>query len=246
MLYPRDPFNINKSVGSLSSLISPAFDFSNTTNSYFKFNYAFAQGTLTANLGGGNTKDELRVYTSIDCGRTWIVRETYADGGANNISTIGTGTAGTLANSIDFIPADQSKWKTVTLSGAKIPKSNNVRFKIELRYQGGNNFYLDNVQTGLTTGLNNENLADAIGFSVQPNPFNVSTNLHYDLRNAEEVSISVMDILGKDKGLVFQGVQQAGSQTVEISKNTLQLQSGIYLVQVKIGQGSFTQKIIVD
>jgi PKD repeat protein len=246
MLYPRDPFNINKSVGSLSSLISPAFDFSAATNPYFKFNYAFAQGTLTANLGGGNTKDELRVYTSIDCGRTWIVRETYADGGANNISTIGTGTAGTLANSIDFIPADQSKWKTVTLSGAKIPKSNNVRFKIELRYQGGNNFYLDNVQTGLTTGLNNENLADAIGFSVQPNPFNVNTNLHYDLRNAEEVSISVMDILGKDKGLVFQGLQQAGSQTVEISKNTLQLQSGIYLVQVKIGQGSFTQKIIVD
>jgi hypothetical protein len=55
-----------------------------------------------------------------------------------------------------------------------------------------------------------------------------------------------MDILGKDKGLVFQGVQQAGSQTVEISKNTLQLQPGIYLVQVKIGQESFTQKIIVD
>jgi len=246
MLYPRDPFNINKSVGTLSSLISPAFDFTGQSNAYFSFNYAFAQGTLGATLGGGNTKDELKVYTSVDCGRTWISRVTYSDGGTNRISTIGTGAAGTLANSIDFIPADQSKWKTVTLSGGQIPNSNNVRFKIEFKYQGGNNFYLDNVQTGLTTGLSNENLAEAIGFSVQPNPFNVNTNLHYDLRNAEEVSIRVMDILGKDKGMVFEGIQQAGTQTVEISKNAMQLIPGMYLVQVKIGQNSFTQKIIVE
>lgn len=246
MLYPRDPFNINKSVGSVSSLVSPSFDFSNASNPYFRFNYAYAQGTLSANLGGGNTKDELKVLTSVDCGKTWISRVTYSDGGTNGISTIGTGAAGALANSIDFIPADQSKWKTVTISGAQIPKTNNVRFKIEFKYQGGNNFYLDNVHTGLTTGLNNENLADAIGFSVQPNPFNVNTQLQYELRQAEEVSIQVMDILGKDKGVVFSGIQQAGTQSVEISKNAMQLTTGIYLVQVKIGQNSFTQKIIVE
>ncbi|MCG9881726.1 MAG: T9SS type A sorting domain-containing protein [Bacteroidia bacterium] len=246
MLYPRDPFNINRSVGTLSSLISPAFDFSGQSNAYFRFNYAFAQGTLSSNLGGGNTKDELRVYTSVDCGRTWISRVTYSDGGTNGISTIGTGTAGTLANNIDFVPADQSKWKTVTISGGQIPNSNNVRFKIEFRYQGGNNFYLDNVHTGLTTGLSNENLAESIGFKVQPNPFTVNTHLHYDLRDAANVSIEVMDILGKSVGTVFQGTQQAGTQEVEISKNSLQLKSGIYLVQVKIGESSFTQKIIVE
>jgi hypothetical protein len=55
-----------------------------------------------------------------------------------------------------------------------------------------------------------------------------------------------MDILGKDKGVVFSGIQQAGTQSVEISKNAMQLTTGIYLVQVKIGQNSFTQKIIVE
>jgi PKD repeat protein len=242
MRYSQDPFNQLNSVGSISSLISPSFDFSGTTNGYFSFNYAFAQAVLSATVGGGNTAEELKVYTSTDCGKTWIVRETITSA---NISTIGSGSTATLSSAIDFIPADQSKWKTVTVSGAKIPSSSNVRFKIDFKYSGGNNFYLDNVNIGLTTGLN-QNLADAIQFKAQPNPFNVSTNLVYNLVSSEQVEIHLFDILGKDLGTVFSGTQAAGSQSVEIEKNAFHLTPGIYLVNMKVGNSTLNHKIIVE
>ncbi|MDZ4667603.1 MAG: M43 family zinc metalloprotease [bacterium] len=244
MRYNMDPFNFYTSIGSLSSLISPSFDFSTISTGYFRFNYAFAQGTLSANVGGGNTKDELKVYTSVDCGKTWIVRETITD--ANGISTIGTGASAVLPPTTDFIPSDQSKWKTVTLTGTKIPASNNLRFKIEFKYQGGNNFYLDNVQVGLSTGLNQSDLADLIQLKAQPNPFNVSTELSYNLANSENVEIRLMDITGRDLGLVFSGMQTAGAKRVEIEKNQFNLGSGIYLVNMKVGNSGLTHKIIVE
>jgi hypothetical protein len=243
MRYSQDPFNIKASVGSLSSLISPSFNFSGTTNGYFSFNYAFAQATLPSNVGGGNTKEELKVYTSVDCGKTWIVRETLVDGA---ISTIGTGSAAVLASNIDFVPADQTKWKTVTISGSKIPNNNNVRFKIEFKYQGGNNFYLDNVRLGLTTGLNQVALADAIQFKAQPNPFNVNTVLTYNLVNSEAVEIRLFDITGKEVGTLFNGTQRAGAQEITIEKQAMNLHTGIYLVNVKVGNSSLTHKLVVE
>lgn len=243
MKYPMDPFNVNSSVGSISSLISPAYNFSGVSTGYFSFNYAFAQGTLAASIGGGNTKEELRVYTSTDCGKTWVVRDTYLDG---TISTIGTGSAAVLPSTIDFVPADPSKWKTVTISGSKIPNSSNVRFKIEFKYQGGNNFYLDNVHLGLSTGLNQISLADAIQFKAQPNPFNVSTTLNYNLVKAENVEIRLYDITGKEIAMVFSGNQNAGTQNIEIEKQALHLEAGMYLVNVNIGGSSLTHKIVVE
>ncbi|OYU95215.1 MAG: hypothetical protein CFE21_13000 [Bacteroidetes bacterium B1(2017)] len=246
MKYPQDPFNQKASVGSISSLISPSFNFSGVTNGYFSFNYATAQSTLPANVGGGRTQEELKVYTSVDCGKTWILRDSYTDATTPNISTIGTGTSATLASAVNFIPADQSKWRTVTLSGAKVPNNANVRFKIDFKYAGGNNFYLDNVHLGLTTGLNQASLADAIQFKAQPNPFNVSTTLSYNLVSSEQVEIKLFDILGKEIATVFSGVQTAGAQNQMIEKNSLNLHSGIYLVNLKVGNSSLTHKIIVE
>ncbi len=244
MRYSQDPFNQLNSVGSISSLISPTFNFAGITNGYFSFNYAMAQATLSATVGGGRTQEEIKVYTSVDCGKTWILRETVSD--ATNISTIGTGNSAVLASTIDFVPADQSKWKTVTISGAKMPNSASARFKIDFKYAGGNNFYLDNVHLGLTTGLSQIALADAIQFKAQPNPFNVSTSLTYNLVNSEMVEVKLFDIMGKEIGTVFSGIQNAGAQNLLVEKNAFNLKAGIYLVNLKMGNSSLTHKIIVE
>ena len=244
MRYSQDPFNQLNSIGSISSLISPTFNFAGITNGYFSFNYAMAQATLSATVGGGRTQEEIKVYTSVDCGKTWILRETVSD--ATNISTIGTGNSAVLASTIDFVPADQSKWKTVTISGAKMPNSASARFRIDFKYAGGNNFYLDNVHLGLTTGLSQIALADAIQFKAQPNPFNVSTSLTYNLVNSEMVEVKLFDIMGKEIGTVFSGIQNAGAQNLLVEKNAFNLKAGIYLVNLKMGNSSLTHKIIVE
>lgn len=239
----RDPFNILSSVGTTSSLISPSFDFTGITNPYFEFYYAFAQGVLTANVGGGNTQEQLKVYSSIDCGKTWQTRATI---GSSAISTIGTGVAGTLANGIDFMPSDKSKWRLVRINGNAIPKTDNVIFKVEFEYAGGNNFYIDNVRVGLTTGLSQELLAENLKFTTQPNPFSNSTQITYELTSKEDVLVKVYDVTGKEMGIVFSGVQNAGIQKLELDRNTMNLRSGLYFIELNVGGNKLSHKIVVE
>ncbi len=243
MRLTRDPFNIKSSVGNLFSLVSPSFNLTEMANPYFEFYYAFAQATLPANVGGGNTQDELRVFTSTDCGKTWQNRATIA---SSSISTIGTGTAAVLANTVDFIPADKSKWKLVRINGNAVPKTENVLFKVEFKYAGGNNFYIDNVRVGLTTGLSQDVLAESLKFTAQPNPFNASTQLSYELKSRESVLVKVYDITGKDMGTLFNGVQDAGTQALELDRNKLNLSSGLYFVELTVGGNRLSHKIVVE
>lgn len=242
MLYPKDQFNVNSGVGTLNSLISPSYDFSGITTGYFSFNYAFAQATLPATIGGGNTREELRVYTSTDCGKTWISRATISSA---QISTIGSGTSAALPTTVNFVPADQSKWKEVKIEGNQIPSQPNVRFKIEFKYMGGNNFYLDNVRLGIKTGVN-EQIANQIGFKVQPNPFSNFTTLSYELSEAHQVEIKLMDITGKEIGNLFNGIQTAGTQEIELNKSAFNLNSGLYLIHMNIDGQKFAKKIVVE
>ncbi len=242
MLLPKDPFNQLMSVGTTASLISPSFDFSGTPTGYFAFNYAFAQGRLPSSIGGGATNEEIKVFVSTDCGKTWTPKTTI---GSSSISTIGNNTSSILASSVNFIPADQGKWKDVIISGASIPNNSNVKFKIDFRYQGGNNFYLDNVRLGSNTG-NGELLSEELKLSVHPNPFASSTKLRYFLGNRKQVEIRIIDITGKEIATLFNGEQNAGTQEIEIGKSQFQLSAGIYFVSLNIEGQKFSKKIVVE
>ncbi len=242
MLLPKDPFNQLMTVGTTASLISPSFDFSGISNGYFAFNYAFAQGRLPSSIGGGGTNEEIKVFVSTDCGKTWTTRLTV---GSSSISTIGNTATSILASSVNFIPADQAKWKDVMISGASIPSNSNVKFKIDFRYQGGNNFFLDNVRLGSSTG-NGEILNDELKLSVQPNPFATSTKLRYFLSNRKQVEIRIIDITGKEIVTLYSGEQSAGTQEIEIGKSQYELSSGIYFISLTIEGQKFSKKIVVE
>jgi len=242
MFLPKDPFNQLMTVGTIASLISPSFDFSGISNGYFAFSYAFAQGRLPSSIGGGATNEEIKVYVSTDCGKSWTPKTTI---GSSAISTIGNNASSILANSVNFVPADQGKWKDVVVSGATIPNNANVKFKIDFKYQGGNNFFLDNVRLGSSTG-NAELMSDELKLSVQPNPFASTTKLNYYLNNNKQVDIRIIDITGKEIASLFSGQQRAGTQEIEIGKSQLQLSSGIYFVSLNIEGQKFSKKIVVE
>ncbi len=242
MFLPKDPFNQLMTVGTTASLISPSFDFSGTPTGYFAFDYAFAQGRLPSSIGGGATNEEIKVYVSTDCGKTWTPKTTI---GSSSISTIGNNASSILASSVNFVPADQGKWKDVVISGATIPNNSNVKFKIDFKYQGGNNFFLDNVRLGSNTG-NGELLSEELKLSVQPNPFASSTKLRYFLSNRKQVEIRIIDITGKEIATLFNGEQTAGTQEIEIGKSQFQLSSGIYFVSLNIDGQKFSKKIVVE
>jgi PKD repeat protein len=242
MVLPLDPFNQKNSLGNNFNFTSPSFNFSGTTNPYFAFNYAFARGTTMSGGQSVPTTESLTVQSSTDCGKTWIIRVSIP---AANISTIGTGT---IPSSVNFIPNESAKWKEVVFNNpTSFPKQGNVLFRIVFTYQGGNNFYLDNVRVGdgVVSGLNNQLAAD-LKLAVYPNPFSGIASITYDLKEKETVSIELIDIVGKHISTLQNGTQNSGYQSVSIDKNLLNLQAGIYIVQLKVGNSSVSQKIIVE
>lgn len=238
MMLRADPLNQRNSIGNTFSLISPPFNFSGTSTPYIALNYAFARGTLF----NSPSEETLQVFTSDDCGKTWVMRSNRS---ANNISTIGSTT--TLSRDINFIPTDQTKWAEIVFSGASFPKRNSVMVKISFTYAGGNNFYLDNVRIGdgAATSVNKE-LASSLNHIVMPNPFSNSTFVSYILPAHSDVTITVHDLLGKQVAYVFSGKQNAGEQMVEINKNQLNLNTGIYIVNTEINGQTISNKVVVQ
>jgi PKD repeat protein len=244
MVLPLDPFNFMNSLGNNFSLTSPTFNFTGATKPYFAFNYAFARGTTVSGTATVPTSETMLVQSSSDCGKTWITRVNIPSA---SISTIGDNTT-TVPSSVNFVPSEASKWKEVIYNNANtFPKVGNVMFRIVFNYQGGNNFYLDNVRVGdgVASGLNNQ-LASELKLVVYPNPFSGNASLTYELKEKENVVIDIIDVVGKHIATLQNGTQEEGHQSVLIDKTALNLQAGIYIVQLKVGNSSISQKIIVE
>lgn len=80
-------------------------------------------------------------------------------------------------------------------------------------------------------------------FSIQqnyPNPFNPETVVRYSLPKAENVTMRIYDILGKEIALVFSEHHDAGEYAVTLNFNSMQgyAGSGIYICRITAGNQS--------
>ncbi|GAB4369208.1 MAG: hypothetical protein Kow0042_10790 [Calditrichia bacterium] len=94
-----------------------------------------------------------------------------------------------------------------------------------------------------------ENARSAIqiprGFLLEqnyPNPFNPRTTIRFYLPQAEEVTLTVFDILGRKIKVLANGKISAGSHTVEFDASGLA--SGLYFYQLKGKQQTLTKKML--
>jgi hypothetical protein len=76
-----------------------------------------------------------------------------------------------------------------------------------------------------------------------PNPSNESATLKFELNNNETVSINVVNMLGQ-RVLNLNSAKAAAGQH-SVSLNTNELPSGIYLVNVTVGNKSGNVKMVV-
>jgi hypothetical protein len=79
-----------------------------------------------------------------------------------------------------------------------------------------------------------------------PNPFTNSALINYSLNQNSHVTINITDILGKEVGVIFNGSQNAGEQEIEINKNNLGLNPGIYMINTTINGQTISQKVVVQ
>ncbi|MBP6458482.1 MAG: T9SS type A sorting domain-containing protein [Crocinitomicaceae bacterium] len=214
-------------------LISGAFDLSQVqsqSNVTLSFKYAYRK-KQSAN------SEILRVYLSNDCGASWNLRRAI--------------TGNILSNQVvatSWVPSDLNEWVIIHLTNISSSFwTSNTRLKISLESNGGNNFYLDDINvypSGPTSELQlslEENTLSP--FQLYPNPTEGELTISFESMVSQDLTYSIVDIYGKvikeDRILASIGNNLIICSTSELAKgsyfirfNTKQNQSVNYF-QVK-------------
>lgn len=210
--------------GMLHEFITPTFDLSGMSAPKMYFKVAYAQKTTS-------DADNLRIYASLDCGKTWTLR--YSKSGTN-LSTI------TGVNTGNFVPTS-SQWREETLNLSSYAGQTNIRFKFQYIYKGGNNFYLDDINFGLTTGV--EDLNRDIALSVFPNPVSGgSLAASFNLKENNTITISLIAIDGRELPLSTSYLT-AGHQFIQL--NVADVPKGVYVLNIRDQEGNQYNKQVV-
>lgn len=173
--------------------------------------------------------DRLEVVYSTNCGTSWTSIWSAAGAG------LATGAATTSAfgpTSAEYVQ------KTVSLSS--VPAGAMFAFRATSAY--GNNMWVDNVNIATVSSVN-EIAGANLAMSVFPNPTKDNAVLSFNLAAQTNVTVAVVDGLGRIVSVVTNGSMGAGNHEVAI--NTANLASGVYNVMVTTDAGTETQRLSV-
>lgn len=221
--------NFGQASGNFDAIISDPVDLSTVASqTTLSFRYAYRK-RQTSN-------DEwLRIFISKNCGEQWVQRKTLR---GNSLSTDVVTSSWTPT---------QNDWVTVHMTNITSPYwSDNFRVKFEFESDGGNNFYLDdiNIYEGTTSddplSINDEDLIKS--FNVYPNPADKMANVTFSLENSQNVQVDLVNMVGQT--IQSNSIQaQSGDNLVML--DTENIQAGIYLVKVNIGGSQQVKRLII-
>lgn len=104
--------------------------------------------------------------------------------------------------------------------------------------QGSNN------RSSAPTGTGHNPLSTGGSVSVYPNPVTNMAEISYTAKENGEVKVTLCDILGKHIKTIDSGNKKAGTTTVQFDMNNLNLQNGVYLINVTVNGTTTQQKIV--
>jgi PKD repeat protein len=217
--------------GNRDGLISPSFDLSNTSNVNISFKYAYAtNATVSADI-----TENVKVYTSKNCGQTWTLRKTLS---AGTLVTAG------YAGFTNFTPQTNAQWKECTFPLSVTSTDDQVRVKIEFNSSDlSSNFYVDNFNISGTLGLFSNEI-ESLELSVFPNPVSSDQSITVSYKAGDNpVELILRDIQGK---VIYNKTIAATHADVT---HTLELANALsatcYFLEVKSGDFSSVKKIVV-
>ncbi len=199
-------------------LYSPAIDLSHTVLPSFSFKYACSQRTL-------NSYDQLEVFISKDCGKTW-----FSEGkrGSTTLRTISS-----TQTDANWMPQDSTQWKIYSFSVPSAYCVTGFLFKIEFTNYEGNAFYIDNINVNPSayTGIQKIPLE---GVELMPNPAN-----QYILITGlpEAMPCQIIDVNGK---VCAQRKNLDNAESIDISR----LAAGVYILRLE-SEAAFCNKRFV-
>ncbi len=212
------PNNTN-SRGDVSVLLTPNI-ITDSLGPYadVKFRIAYAQRNE-------NSTDELRVWLSTDCGKTWKIRYTR----------IGTALVTNGGDYVDggFIP-DGSQWREEIVALGIFSSYPNIILKFECTSERGNKLYLDHVRLEGTTGVDENDFIGIYRPNIYPNPGQDISNLEWFSPKSETVVIEVSDLSGR---VISNFSVDAGEGYNSFPVSKSYVSAGIYFVRIKTANG---------
>lgn len=231
LTYSNDYFYYNRLGGSVDALITPSFDLTTTSGVNFSFKYAYTTNTTNVDL----ITDNIKVYTSKNCGETWTLRKTIT-----GTELLSMGYSGFTDNA----PTNNSVWKTGSITYTSTALDDATRFKIEFNasdYAG--NLFIDDININGVLGLT-QNAVDQLEVNVFPNPAASNSDLFvsYSAQN-EDVEFILRDLQGKE---ITHRTKTDKNQKVAFNlTEQIKLPAACYFLEIRTGAFSSTKKIIV-
>ena len=166
-----------------------------------------------------------------------------------------------------WIPIDWIGWKLVTWNLATDPVvgwvngngslNGNVYIdSFQLSYTQGNTnqgfIIFDDLRVAeVATAISNEDIDDALANNDlpnqivlqqnYPNPFNPSTTIRFSLQEAQELSLVLYDMLGRQVDILARGQHAAGEHSYQLDASGLA--SGVYVYQLITKNGVLSKKM---
>jgi hypothetical protein len=220
--------NYSNTTGSSNGFTSTSIDLTSVDPSeelLFSFDYAYRKKDELSN-------DRLKIFGTTDCGKTWMLFKTIS---ATQFST--------LIESQSYTP-NQSDWENITFTLYSLFQSNNqtFRFKFIFESEGGNNFYIDNINIFPSSQLNvleNNNIET---LSLYPNPTKNNALLKFYSATSQTIKIDIYNSLGEIVKTVYRGNANTGSNQYLIETATFE--KGIYYININGDNISKTIKLI--
>ena len=221
--------NFGQPAGNLDDLISPPFDLSSITDDGMTLTFRYAYRKRAA------ANDEwLRVFVSSNCGETWAQRRTIK---GDNLSP--------LISTSSWTPSSQNDWVTVHMTNITSAFwVDNVRFKFQFESDGGNNFYLDdiNIYAGDPQELSVEENSMFTDFNIYPNPTEGELTIQFTTENSANYTIELVNMLGQ---VVETSLIKANAGNNLVMIGTEQLRSGVYTLRMNTGNAQIIRQVIV-
>jgi len=224
--------NFGQAPSNIDELISAPIDLSvvpATGTVTLSFRYAYRK-KLAADY------EYLKVFITGDCGETWVQRKTL---GGSQLSS--------LTATTSWKPTTQADWTTVHMTNVTSNYfQQNFRVKFRFEGEGGNNFYLDDINlyngspsNTLVTGVEEDNTIS--GAIIFPNPVVDELAVEYTGLVASALNASIVDMAGK---IVQSHLIQSNQGKNVIMMDTKGLAAGKYSLVLQSGQGKKTMPFI--
>ncbi|HXD92673.1 MAG TPA: T9SS type A sorting domain-containing protein, partial [Bacteroidia bacterium] len=227
--------NINNTAGNNSILQTNAsYDLSTFTTPALQFKAAYQQRSTTS-------ADKLQVFTSTDCGASWVSRRGVLSSALAALSG-GPGTS-------PYTPTP-AQFTTYTVNILAVAHSTNVMFRWEFfadpNASGvGNNLYMDdiNIIDAAAAGINN--IETMVDLNIYPNPSSNHVNIAFNLSENHTIAVNVVDMLGRVVETI-PAQQHTSGETVLTIGNKATYQAGVYFVNILVDGQQISKKVIME